>query len=63
MAESTLTPGCAVEAAPQEVPVGKLPTRAERVHAARGKFAWVPFSSDDHIREKQEEIQREDRGR
>jgi hypothetical protein len=36
-------------------PVGKLPTRAERVHAARGKFAWIPFSSDDHIREKERE--------
>jgi hypothetical protein len=42
-------------------PVGRVPTRAERVRAAMGKFAWIPFSSDDHIREKQEELDREDR--
>ena len=63
MAEPILTPDCAGTAAPAQIPIGKLPTRAERVHAARGKFAWVPFSSDDHVREKQEEIQREERGR
>ncbi len=28
-----------------------------------GKFAWVPFSSDDHIRQKQEEIKLEERQR
>ncbi|MGW8257739.1 MAG: hypothetical protein ACWGMZ_09665 [Thermoguttaceae bacterium] len=28
-------------------------TRQERVHALRGAFAFVPFSSDDHIREKE----------
>ena len=41
-------------------PVGKLPTRAERVHALCGKYAWIPFSSEDHIREKQEEIEQEE---
>jgi hypothetical protein len=35
-------------------------TRKERVHALRGKFAHVPFSSDDHIRQKQEEKELED---
>ena len=44
-----------------QAPVGKVPTRAERVRALMGKFAWIPFSSDDHIREKQEE--REQQGR
>lgn len=41
-------------------PVGRLPTRAERVHAAMGSFAWIPFSSDDHIREKREELARDE---
>jgi hypothetical protein len=41
-------------------PVGRIPTRAERVRAACGKFAWIPFSSEDHIREKQEEIELEE---
>jgi hypothetical protein len=44
-----------------QLPVAKVPTRAERVRAAMGKFAWIPFSSDDHIRKKQEEIGREER--
>ena len=28
-----------------------------------GKFAWIPFSSDDYIREKQEEIELEEEER
>ncbi|MFZ1935013.1 MAG: hypothetical protein WCB27_13350 [Thermoguttaceae bacterium] len=36
-------------------------TRAERIRAIRGKYAWIPFSSDDHVREKQEELEREER--
>lgn len=34
-------------------------TRAERVRAAYGKFAHVPFGSDDHAREKLKDIERE----
>ena len=41
-------------------PVGRIPTRAERVNALCGKYAWIPFSSEDHIREKQEEIELEE---
>jgi hypothetical protein len=63
MAEPTTTSNCIETTATSQVPVGKLPTRAQRVHAARGKFSWVPFSSDDHVDEKQEEIQQEERRR
>jgi hypothetical protein len=48
---------------PPQVPPPRIPTRAERVEAAMGKFAWIPFSSDDHIRRKQEEIKLEERQR
>ena len=44
-----------------QTPVGRIQTRADRIRAARGKFAWIPFSSDDHIRQKQEEIKIEER--
>lgn len=47
----------------QTVPEAPLPepmTRAERVKALRGKYAWIPFSSDDHVREKHEEMEREE---
>jgi hypothetical protein len=43
-----------------EAPLPKPLTRAERVRALRGKYAWIPFSSDDHVREKHEEMQREE---
>jgi hypothetical protein len=46
---------------PHQTLIGKLPTRAERVCAAMGKFAWVPFSSEDLAREKQEELEQEER--
>jgi len=35
------------------------PTRAQRVHALRGKYAFVPFGSDDHMRETAKEIEQE----
>ncbi len=39
----------------------RVPTRAERVRALAGKYAWIPFSSDDYIREKRKELEREER--
>jgi hypothetical protein len=38
-------------------------TRKERVHALLGAYAHVPFSSEDHIRQKEEEKELEDRNR
>ena len=38
-----------------------LLTRAERVRALRGKYAWIPFSSEDFIQEKHREIDAEDK--
>jgi|WetSurMetagenome_2_1015567.scaffolds.fasta_scaffold2100741_1 hypothetical protein len=43
-----------------EAPLPEPLTRAERVRALRGKYAWIPFSSDDHVREKHEEMDREE---
>lgn len=34
--------------------------RCERIRAITGKYAWVPYSSEDLIREKQEERVREE---
>jgi hypothetical protein len=45
---------------PPDIPVPPL-TRKQRVHALRGKYAFVPFSSDDHIRQKELEKQLEER--
>jgi hypothetical protein len=60
MAEPTPAASDPVGAAePHQIPIGRLPTRAERVEAAMGKFAWVPFSSEELIREKREELDRE----
>jgi hypothetical protein len=61
MDEPILTPDNLLSSEPSEHPAGRLPTRAERVHALMGKYAWIPFSSDDHVREKQEELEREKR--
>ena len=61
MAEPISTSGQLSVPEHPQFPVGRLPTHAERVHAAMGKFAWIPFSSDDHIREKHEELDREER--
>lgn len=36
-------------------------THAERVDAVCGKYAWIPFSSDDFIAEKHKEIELEER--
>jgi hypothetical protein len=47
-----------IQAVP-EAPLPKPLTRAERIRALRGKYAWVPFSSDDHVRRKREEMERE----
>ena len=41
--------------APADVPL----TRVQRIRALRGKFAFVPFSSEDHARQKIAEIERE----
>ena len=52
------------DASAPAVPKSPLPkplTRAERVRALWGKYAWVPFSSDDLVRKKQEEIKLEER--
>ena len=61
MPEPTSTPEHLGSAEHHQAPVGRVPTRAERVHAAMGKFAWIPFSSDDLIRKKQEELELEER--
>jgi hypothetical protein len=45
----------------QKPPLPEPLSRAERVRALRGKYAWIPFSSDDLAREKQKEIEREGR--
>jgi hypothetical protein len=61
MAEPTSAASDSVGAADaHQTPFGKVPTRAERVEAAMGKFAWVPFSSEDLVREKQEELEQEE---
>ena len=41
----------------QELPVD----RAERIAAIRGRFAWLPAGTEEFMREKQREIEREDR--
>lgn len=41
-------------------PLGRIPTRAERVRALCGKYASIPSTSEDYIREKQNEIELED---
>ena len=46
---------------PQKPPLPEPLSRAERVRALRGKYAWIRFSSDDLMREKREEIKREER--
>jgi hypothetical protein len=38
-----------------------LLTHAERVDAVCGKYAWIPFSSDEFIAEKHKEIELEER--
>ena len=60
MAEPISTSDRAAVPGQAQLPPGRIPTRAERIHAARGMFAWIPFSSDDKIREKQEEIELEE---
>ena len=62
MAETTSTTQSLDAPKETQFPVGRLSTRAERVHALMGKFAWIPFSSDDYVREKQEELEREELG-
>ena len=36
-----------------------LLTRDRRLREIQGKYAWIPFSSDDFIAEKHREIERE----
>jgi len=60
MAEPRATSDRAVAPGQAQLPLGRIPTRAERVEAAMGMFAWVPFSSEDKVREKQEEIELEE---
>jgi hypothetical protein len=43
-----------------ELPLPKPSTRAERVRALRGKYAWIRVSSDDLVRRKHEEMKREE---
>jgi hypothetical protein len=61
MAEPVLTPEHLANPEQPQIPVGKVPTRAERVRAAMGKYAWIPFSSDDHVREKRAELELDER--
>ena len=35
------------------------PARGERVRALRGKYGFVPFTSEDHALEKRRELERE----
>jgi excisionase family DNA binding protein len=44
----------------REVPAATAAERAARVRSVRGKYAHLPTSSDDFIRRKQEEIEREE---
>jgi hypothetical protein len=37
----------------EQNPITPPMTRKERVHVLRGKYAFVPFSSEDHIRQKE----------
>jgi hypothetical protein len=61
MADSPPATGpIAIESEPTVVPIPPL-TRKQRVHALRGKYAFVPFSSDDHIRQKESEKRLEER--
>lgn len=39
----------------------KLAERAALAAAIRGKYAWIPYSSEDFIRDKRREIALEDR--
>jgi hypothetical protein len=60
MSETTSTPNSVPSFEP-EVQVGIPPmTRREQVHALLGAFAHVPFSSEDHIRQKELEKQLEE---
>ncbi len=43
----------------ESMPTSELPARSRP--SIRGKYAYIGFSSDDHAREKQFEIDREDR--
>lgn len=43
-----------------EAPVVRPLTRVERVRALRGKYAWIPCSSEDYIREKRGEFEQEE---
>ena len=61
MAEPDINPNPIQTPAPADRAPLKPSSRAERVRAARGKFAFVPFSSEDHAREKEREIAREER--
>ena len=61
MSEPTTTPEHLDASKYPQPPLGRLPTRAERINAAMGKFAWIPFSSDDYVREKRNELDREER--
>lgn len=36
-------------------------TLDQRLRAIQGKYAWIPFSSEDFIAEKHREIEREER--
>lgn len=52
-----LPTGKSGKSAPPPVPQ----SRGERVRALRGKYAFIPGSSDDFAKEKTREIEREDR--
>jgi hypothetical protein len=56
--EGALTP----EERSEVTPPMTAEERAARVRAARGSLAHMPFSSEDFMREKQEEIDREEEG-
>ena len=61
MSEPTAPHGETSLPAASHPPLPKALTRAERVRALRGKYAWIPFSSDDYAREKRKETEREER--
>jgi len=44
---------------PALIATPRPPTRVQRVRALRGKYAFVRFTSEDHARDKLEEVQRE----
>lgn len=40
---------------------GKVPSRKALAAAVKGKYAWIPYSSEDFNRDKRREIALEDR--